>query len=274
MRRVYLVLAILPGWPSFASAQDPAAPFVARARAATEKYRDQKLAILDGYRRIGRDFPGMGEHWIRIGLLFDGKIDPERPEFLIYVPVSGKPELLGTAYALPLLPGESPPNFPAGKDAWHDHYRSVEDETALPHHHVSGTAGEEPRLAMLHAWIWAPNPGGMFAADNWAIPYLRLGIAARAGAPLSEALALSLLSGGEEYFSMSINAAALPDATQRSEIQAAFSATRSAVESRFQAGQVDGLGELWDQFRRSLDSFTSREAGAHLREILPKSNFE
>ena len=270
MRGVYIVIGILLGCAGFASAQDSAAAFVERARAATEKYRDQKLAILDGYRRIGRDFPGMGEHWIRIGLLFDGKIDPARPEFLIYMPISGKPELLGTAYALPLLTGESPPDFPAGKDAWHDHYRSVEDETALPHHHVPGAAGEEPRLAMLHAWIWAPNPGGIFAADNWAIPYLRLGIAPRAGAPLSEALALSLLSGGDEYFSVSIDAAASPDAKQRSEIQAAFSGTRSAVESKYQAGQIDGLGELWDQLRRSLDSLMSRERSHHLREILPK----
>ena len=96
---------------STTSAAEQSVPrFVECARAATGKYRDESAAILDGYRRIGRDFPAMGEHWIRIGLVFDGKFDPARPEVLNYVTVAGKPRLIGVAYAVPLLPGREPPS--------------------------------------------------------------------------------------------------------------------------------------------------------------------
>jgi hypothetical protein len=79
--------------------------FIESAREATRKYQDQSVAILDGYRPIGRDFPSMGEHWINTGLLFDGKFDAAHPEILTYIRVSGSPWLLGVAYAIPLLPG-------------------------------------------------------------------------------------------------------------------------------------------------------------------------
>lgn len=144
MKRVVWLVGALLAVSRAASAQDEVA-FLERARAATEKYRDQAAAVLDGYRRIGSDFPAMGEHWIRINLLFDGKIDAERPELLTYIPDSGKPRLLGVVYAVPLLPGESSPDFPAGRNAWHDHFRTLEDETVLPHHHFSGSAGDEAR---------------------------------------------------------------------------------------------------------------------------------
>jgi hypothetical protein len=149
--------------------------FIECARKATAKYKDQSLAILDGYRRVGTDFPAMGEHWIKIGLLFDGQLDANHPEVLNYVVVAGKPELAGVAYALPLLENESPPDWPAGRSAWHDHSRSLEDETIVPHHNAAGHDGA-PRLSMLHVWLWLDNPEGIFAADNWAIPYLRLQI--------------------------------------------------------------------------------------------------
>jgi hypothetical protein len=43
--------------------------FIDCAREATRKYADRSLAIRDGYRRIGRDFPAIGEHWINVGLV-------------------------------------------------------------------------------------------------------------------------------------------------------------------------------------------------------------
>src|SRR6266508_1122781 len=141
--------------PPLASPQgdDPVAAFIESARVATAKYQDRSVAIAEGYRNIGSDFPAMGEHWIRIGLVFDSKFDPEYPEVLTYAVLSGKPQLLGVAYALPLLPGESAPDWPVGKEKWHDHFRTLEDETVLPHHHAAGHAGDAPRLTMLHAWI-------------------------------------------------------------------------------------------------------------------------
>jgi hypothetical protein len=80
---------------------------------------------------------------------------------------------------------------------------------------------------MLHAWIWASNPAGMFETDNWAIPYLRLGITPTRNAPLSAALALSLLTGGTEYFSASIEAALSPTPQQVTAIKNDFLQPRS-----------------------------------------------
>ena len=45
--------------------------------------QDRAVAIADGYRQIGSDFPSMGEHWINIGLLFDGSSILRIPRFLL-----------------------------------------------------------------------------------------------------------------------------------------------------------------------------------------------
>ena len=46
----------------------------------------------------------------------------------------------------------------------------------------------------------------MFAADNWAIPYLRVGMQLP-DAPDAAAKALALVSGGADYFSRCVTAA-------------------------------------------------------------------
>ena len=53
-------------------ASSAAQRFVDLVRVATDRYHDRARAVADGYRLIGRDFPGMGEHWVNVGLLFDG----------------------------------------------------------------------------------------------------------------------------------------------------------------------------------------------------------
>ena len=55
-------------------------------------------------------------------------------------------------------------------------------------------------MAVLHAWTNFRNPGGTFAAENWAIPFLRLKLVVPQKFPESSARALSLLSGGKSFF--------------------------------------------------------------------------
>jgi hypothetical protein len=251
-----------------------AAPaFVECARAGTERYRDRSNAIADGYRLVGSDFPAMGEHWIRISSLFDGRFDAGRPEVLNYVSVEGEPRLLGVGYAVPLLEGENPPRGPAGPDAWHDHTRSITDETVLPHHHAAGNTTAGPRLAMMHAWIWAVNSEGTFAADNWALPFLRLGLEPAPNAPAGAARALSLASGGASYFIRSI--AAATERHDTTELPAAFQRAEEAVKDLLQGNQGPKLTDaqlskladtwrgLWLQIDRSL-SDVERARLAHL----------
>jgi hypothetical protein len=254
---------------SVASSQDNRASFIERARAATAKYQDQTIAVIDGYRRIGADFPAMGEHWIRIGLLFDGKIEPEHPEFLTYVNVDGVPKLMGIAYALPLLGDEKPPEIPAPAAAWHDHFRTLDDETILPLHHVVGSAEEAPRIAMLHVWLWSPNPDGIFAADNWSIPYIRAGVTVPSDASRAAACAFALTQHGFEFFMDTIEAVVSPDQRHRTRIAAALERARLAADRAVHDGQLDRLGSIWDELCRNLQSTIPSKSWNKLRTVLP-----
>lgn len=261
--------------PSLVTPQDhhSVAVFIESARAATAKYQDRSVAIADGYRQIGSDFPAMGQHWINIGLLFDGKIDPAHPEVLTYAVVSGRPQLLGVAYVLPLLPGESAPDWPVGKENCHDHFRTLEDETLLPQHHAAGRVGDAPRLTMLHAWIWLANPAGMFAADNWALPYLRLGIQPAPDVPETAARALSLVSGGAEYFSASVKAAVPLTSTERKKVDAAFARSRVAVEALLRGpsiatptrSELENLSAVWTGLWKEIESSVNPKTRASLQ---------
>lgn len=237
------------------------ARFVECARAGTERYKDRAVAIRDGYRRIGRDFPGMGEHWIRIGLIFDGKLDASRPEVLNYATVGGKPQLLGVGYALALLAGELPPEGPAGRHAWHDHFRSIDDETLHPQHHAHGTGGDTPRLAMLHAWIWADNPQGIFTADNWALPFLRLGLRpSRSDVPIEAAKALSLLNGGRDYVEASLEAAGARNAVGQAQValEAASKEVAAILRSKavgvLEESELVQLATIWRDMWVRIDA--------------------
>ena len=244
------------------------AGFIECALAGTSRYHDRAAAILDGYRMIGSDFPSMGEHWINISLLFDGELDPERPEVLSYVVVSGKPRLLGVAYALPLLAGESAPEWPAG-GAWHDHYRTLDDETRLPQHDTPGVRPNLARIAMMHAWIWSENPNGTFAADNWAIPYLRLDIPPPDGAPEAAAKAVSLLSGGADYFMASLDQ--MLSQSERQRVELALAHAESEVEllirrrGAFSLTPRDAadLSEVWFRLWNTIDAPGAEQAPSH-----------
>jgi len=247
--------------------------FVQCARDGTLKYLDRRAAILDGYRRIGADFPSMGEHWINLSLLFDTQLDPRRPEVLSYVEIAGEARLLGVAYALPLLAGETPPEWPAG-EAWHEHYRTLNDETISPEHRMPDLNPSRARMAMLHAWIWSDNPDGTFAADNWAIPYIRLGIIPPDGGPKDAAQALSLISGGSAHFLAQVTEAKTLSSADRNRTEAVFGFARAEVERLVSvwttpmpsATDVTRLSEIWVQLLHAIEGFdsetrTSRQCG-------------
>lgn len=45
----------------------------------------------------------------------------------------------------------------------------------------------------MHAWVWVSNPDGVFADENWALPYLRVGLQPPARIDPHTARALALL---------------------------------------------------------------------------------
>ena len=234
------------------------ARFIECARAGTSRYQDRRAAILDGYRLIGSDFPAMGEHWINLALLFDSQFDPVRPEILSYIVIRGEPRLLGVAYAMPLLAGERAPDWPTS-GGWHDHYRTLKDETALPEHHMPGAPPDHARMAMLHAWIWVDNPNGTFVADNWAIPYIRIGLPPPPnGTPDAAGEALSLLSGGSAYFMESIDEMAGLSPAERQRVELAFARAEAEVERvrsspSLTARDTTDLSEIWSELWSAID---------------------
>ncbi len=260
--------ACAPPEAALALARAREAAFASRVREATERYRDREAAATDGYRLIGDDFPGMGEHWIQTDLVFDGVYEPTRPEMLSYVTIDGVPQLLGIAYALPLLADVLPPEAPAGRAAWHAHTGSLDDETLAPHHHQSGHADHGPRLAMVHAWVWLENPEGMFAADNWAIPFLRLGLAPPPRLAPAAGKALSLLSGSGAYGARVVRAAVSPAAPDEAALQAAIARgstrARSVLERRsgpqLPPGSLEELAAAWGGMWDELESMLPADA--------------
>lgn len=185
------------------------AAFVQQARAATERFRDRNEAVAAGYRLVGPDMPNMGQHWINISRVLKRPLDPARPSVLTYVPVGGQPVLTGVAYTVPLAAGELPSDFPF-PGAWHFHTSTLTDEGfgLGMNGGRARTDHEGPRLAMIHAWIYTPNPHGLFAPDNWALSFVRLGISPPESPSSAAARALFLVAEGAGYYLDAIRHAA------------------------------------------------------------------
>lgn len=119
-----------------------------QARAATASYRQIKNAMKDGYKDINVVLPGMGHHFMKESLL-DGTFDFKNPEILVYNKYpDGSYELVAVEYAVPisLLPNTPPAGFTGAWDEW--------------------AKNEGFGLWLVHAWVWAENPLGVFHPTN------------------------------------------------------------------------------------------------------------
>src|SRR5260370_4709861 len=85
------------------------------------------------------------------------------------------------------------------------------------------------RVAVLHAWVWTPNPAGPFEAQNWALPFLRAGLPAPPGAPLAAAEALALGTGGVGFFAAECRARLRPDPSEAATLEAVLTAVADSV---------------------------------------------
>lgn len=248
------------------------AAFMSAARAGTERYRDRNVAIAAGFRRLGRDFPSMGEHWAHPGKVLAGHFDVADPAMLTYATIDGRPVLLGVVYAIPLEGGQPPPPLPGGIMAWHEHNGTVDEESFLPEHSGDHSDGREgTRLAILHAWTLLPNPAGHFAAENWALPFARLHLAPPAAISEAAARALSLVSGSGDFYANLLESepssvpgnawrAALASATDSARVIAAARNTTAALSRE----QISALEETWTRFVARL----SRHSPALARRLV------
>jgi hypothetical protein len=114
-----------------------------KARASTSKYRNIENAIKDGYQDIAVDVEHMGHHFMKTTIV-DSVFDITQPEILVYnKDQNGDQQLVAVEYAVPLS-YPKPEGFAGSADEW------------------NGTSGFP--LWLLHAWVWAYNPDGVF---NW-----------------------------------------------------------------------------------------------------------
>jgi hypothetical protein len=146
---ISLILAMLLIAPAaLATGQSGLAP----ARQSTAKYHKVSHAEAAGYVSTldllgcfeNPGVGGMGLHYLNPALL-DGDVDARTPEALVYEMTDDGLKLAGVEYIVPLgaWDGEDPP------------------ELFGEHFHVNTALG----LWVLHAWIWTPNPTGMF--QDW-----------------------------------------------------------------------------------------------------------
>jgi hypothetical protein len=237
--------------------------FVDSTVAATRRFRTRSEAIRSGYRRLGPDFPGMGEHWVHTGRIVAGALDPALPPVLSYVVVKGEARLVGVAFTLPLAPGEEPPAAPFGVDVWHDHSGAVDEETLLLNHPSSmHEGGGGFRLSMVHVWTDVENPDGPLAQNNWRLPWIRVGLTPPIHPDAEAARGLSLAYGGRDFYRALVRRATELDAGEEAGVRKALDTWARAVEAQVEqaltqshegiveeSALVDAWRGLWTEIR-------------------------
>lgn len=249
--------------------------FLLALRQAVRPYRDRSEAIAAGYRLLGPDFPGMGEHWVHPGLVVAGRVDPERPAVLSYVDVDGSPRLVGVAFTLPLGPDEEPPDRPFPRDAWHDHTGAVDEETLLLNHPASmhhGGAGF--RLSMVHVWTELENPAGVLAQNNWVLPFWKRRLPAPEGLSTRAARGLSLEGDGREFYATLVSRAAELTPGERDAVDGAIGrhAARAAAWLRARRrssadADLRDLEEIWTSLWAEVREAVRPETWSHLAPL-------
>jgi hypothetical protein len=248
--------------------------FVTAARVATARYASQEAAIADGFRRVGTDFPAMGEHWVNLPQVMADSFTPARPSVLTYIKVGGVPRLAGVAYTKLLTPDEQPPDFAPARGHWHEHNGSIVEESFLAGHEAHASQGDV-RLAILHAWVWIENPDGLFVTDNWSLPFIRLGTQMPLARGRDAAPSAALATTAADYYSQAIDAALAPSPAERSRLEATLTDYRRRAAADVQPATTRGhltaleaerLADLWPQMWRSLETALPARAKA-LREV-------
>jgi len=244
--------------------------FIAAARIGTAAYRDVEVARGAGYRPVGPDFPGMGQHWVHPALILRDTLDPAAPPILEYAEIAGRPTLVGVAYAKLVRDGTPPLGLPVPPAAWHFHEGTVEEESFLRSHAGVGHVVPGPRIAVLHAWIWLENPDGLLATDNWALPYARLGYRMPAGASTEAARAVALAAGdgGRHYVEALLRALGRPNAGEERALALLVERHQAAARALL-PGDATTLAHCWTELLEDVRAAVRPEVWDRLLPLHP-----
>lgn len=260
---------VVPTGNGSASAEE----FVRRSRAAGNRYADRRRAIEDGYRRLGPDFPFMGEHWVQPGLVVSGVVDADRPPVLTYVRCGDTILLTGVAFSMPLRDHEPTPTVPVA-GVWHDHTGALDEEGFALHSAASGAMPHGSRLAMLHVWTALPNPDGIFAQDNPAVAFARHGVA-MPGASRVASRAATLGAGGHLYYARMIRRSRSSGAAPSPLIDSVLARAGAEVDrwlveqgrGRKKAKDLRRLEQLWTKVWEDVSAHAPPESAALLHQL-------
>lgn len=175
--------ALFGGRPSMPEVSQESARQVYEIRLATEKYRDIEKAEADGYFRFTGYIPNMGYQFAN-PKRFSG-FDLRRPPILIYDERDGRFDLTGVMFVggLDRSPGSVLP-FKGAEFMKHPmmcHYQdgtnlNLERAEQCPQEHPLTQAPLvfwHPDLWMMSAWVWYPNPNGLFSLYNPLLNFAR-----------------------------------------------------------------------------------------------------
>ena len=140
------------------------------ARAGLEQYQDPVVAVRNGYfstlacveyvkggaGSIHYTPGGMGVHFLNLQLI-DQKLDPAKPQVLIYEPVGDRLRLAAAEWFVPTeVAGTARPAI-FGQELQGPMEGHVPLQPKGLHHYD------------LHVWLWKDNPAGVFSPTNPAI---------------------------------------------------------------------------------------------------------
>ncbi|MCK6454524.1 MAG: hypothetical protein L6R19_27305 [Alphaproteobacteria bacterium] len=153
-----LALAALAALAPAALAESPAlSPELERVRDLLARYKDPVKAVHDGYHStlgcVHYANGAMGVHFLNTSLI-SPKLDPAKPQILVYEPVGDKLELVAAEWLVPLSTGvkQRPTLFGRPFDG---PMKGHEPLMPAALHHYD-----------LHVWLFKENPRGVFAATN------------------------------------------------------------------------------------------------------------
>jgi hypothetical protein len=145
--------------PGSGGHQKPTGELVQVVREATRRFRDVRIAEAEGYQLhfgcvSSPDRGAMGLHYVNMGLVGDGVLQPDQPEIIIYEPLpNGRLRLIGADYLVLT-------------EAWHANNAGPPELMGqLLHLFQSPNRFGLPDFYTLHVWAWKRNPFGTYV--NW-----------------------------------------------------------------------------------------------------------
>lgn len=224
------------------------------------RFADKRIAIAEGYRRVGTDFPGMGEHWIHPAALLSGALDSRRPTMLSYATIAGRPTLLGAGF-LVTTTGDAAADVPGWPAHWHEHSGLLTDESGV-NTSVHAPGAQTTHVWVLNIWTALPNPSGRYDADNWTLPFARAGLVAPTTVDHDAARAGSLTVGaGDDYLRSMLTLSGLRTAATERAVDSTISDATVAAAALLDGARasgavspsdVDALRAVWTTLRERL----------------------